>query len=303
MKRLLFIGDTAINKMMFTGIEEVSCKDGFSSKTIINRCCRRIPSLVSMSLGSWKEEILNYECIVISEQCYRNGLAEYLFSRGARRLILYLRNSMASINSYSYKIDLPHLQKLGVEIWSYNLPDCRKYGYQYNSQFYSVNLPNGFAKMKIKYDLVFLGEEKGRDKLLSFVYTFCNEHDINTSFSVPESHAVYNMNKSGAFIPYRDYLENILNRSKALLDIVTDKNYGLTLRPLEALYFKKKLVTNFKDIKGETFYSKENIFILGDDDLSALKEFIESPFVEISEKILDQYTSKAWYLKFFEKRV
>ena len=85
-----------------------------------------------------------------------------------------------------------------------------------------------------------------------------------------------------------------------MLDVVTDMNYGLTLRPLEALYFRKKLVTNFKDIKGENFYSKENIFILGDDDLSILKEFIESPFTEISQKILDQYTSKAWYQKFFE---
>ncbi len=300
MHKLLFIGDTTINKMMFTGIEEVRCEDGFCSKSIINRCCRRILPLVGLSLGKWKGEVSNYDCIVISEQSYRKGLAEYLLFRGAKRLVLYLRNSMASVNSYSYKIDLQLLKRLGVEIWSYNLPDCRRYGYHYNSQFYALDLPKSFANNKIKYDLVFMGDEKGRDKILSFVYKFCDEHAINTCFNVTESDAIYNMNKSGVFIPYKDYLENILNRSKAVLDVVTDMNYGLTLRPLEALYFRKKLVTNFKDIKGENFYSKENIFILGDDDLSILKEFIESPFTEISQKILDQYTSKAWYQKFFE---
>ena len=68
----------------------------------------------------------------------------------------------------------------------------------------------------------------------------------------------------------------------------------MTLRPLEALQFKKKLVTDNKNIINYPFYRKENIFILGTDDIDQLYDFINSPYVDIGEDIIRYYHFENW---------
>lgn len=49
-------------------------------------------------------------------------------------------------------------------------------------------------------------------------------------------------------ISYQENLDNI-RKSKCIVDVVQKGQIGLTLRPLESLFFKKKLLTNNKCIK------------------------------------------------------
>ena len=97
-----------------------------------------------------------------------------------------------------------------------------------------------------------------------------------------------------------NYIESLekLSKSKSVLDIVADGQFGLTLRPLEALYFRKKLITNDKLIVERDFYRKENIFILGYDDIRDLKCFLNTPFEDINEEILEKYDFNRWISKF-----
>lgn len=40
-------------------------------------------------------------------------------------------------------------------------------------------------------------------------------------------------------MPYKSYILDIASNSRAILDLVTNENIGLTLRPLEALFLGK----------------------------------------------------------------
>lgn len=99
-------------------------------------------------------------------------------------------------------------------------------------------------------------------------------------------------------ISYSEILNNI-SQSKCLVDIVQDGQEGLTYRPLEALFYNKKLITNNKTITEYDFYKEENIYILGKDARS-LKKFIESDFVPWNEKIVKKYTIENWIKNFFK---
>lgn len=90
-------------------------------------------------------------------------------------------------------------------------------------------------------------------------------------------------------------------RSRAILDIVKEGQVGITKRPMEAILFNKKLITNNKAIEKYDFYCPENIFILGKDSLNNLKTFIHTPYKTLPKQIVEQYIFENWFDTFFTK--
>ena len=67
---------------------------------------------------------------------------------------------------------------------------------------------------------------------------------------------------------------------------------GLTLRPLEALKYRRKLVTNYRPIVNENFYHPNNVFLIDDNlNLDGIEEFMSRPFHECSREALKLHTS------------
>ena len=90
--------------------------------------------------------------------------------------------------------------------------------------------------------------------------------------------------------------------SKCIVDIVSKSEFtGFTLRPFEAMNYKKKLITNNPDLANYDFYNKENIFIFGKDSESRLKDFVRSPFVEIPQSIRLKYDINSWIQNYLPK--
>lgn len=58
------------------------------------------------------------------------------------------------------------------------------------------------------------------------------------------------------------------------------------------------MITNFKDIKEYDFYKKDNIFIIGEDDLNNIKNFVNTGYVDIPENIIKKYTIDGWIENF-----
>ena len=90
----------------------------------------------------------------------------------------------------------------------------------------------------------------------------------------------------------------VLMQSKAILDITEPGNEWLTLRPVEALYLGKKLITNNRFITEEKLYCKKNVFILGADPIGKLKDFIESGYEPMNQEIKDYYSALTWLNRF-----
>ena len=67
---------------------------------------------------------------------------------------------------------------------------------------------------------------------------------------------------------------------------------------MEALFLEKKLITNNKDIKNYDFYNPSNIFILGENNIEDIKEFINKPYEKVEQKIIDYYDFEQWLSRF-----
>lgn len=203
-------------------------------------------------------------------------------------------------------------EKLKLNYWAWN--PIKKNGFEYfqfikdvgfkpytfepkDAQKYQVGLLNQFYRMKVnynntndcKYDFYFIGFIKNRgDKIVKL-----KSYLIDNGFSVL-FHVVNDINQS---IPYEESIKNIL-ASRCLIEIVEDGLKGVTLRPLEALAFNKKLLTNNQNIFNQNFYNENNICVF-DEDIN-LSEFLNKSNVNISEEIIKMYDVNMWIKSFID---
>lgn len=135
---------------------------------------------------------------------------------------------------------------------------------------------------EVKYDIVFLGAEKGREKIAHDIFEkmvkngkICNFIILGPEKKKYVSPGFRYINKP---MPYKDYLK-IVSQSKCILEITPRNESFCTLRTMEAYTYKKLLLTNNKSISSESFYSPKNIFIYRNaDDIDI--DFINNKYYE-----------------------
>lgn len=110
------------------------------------------------------------------------------------------------------------------------------------------------------------------------------------------------MNKEMKNAKYREFhytpltgneMNYIYESSRCVLDSAQSGQVGLTMRAIEALGAKKKLITTNEDIVSYDFYKPENIYVYKDkinlDDL-----FFKQKYTEINSNIYEKYSLKSW---------
>lgn len=98
-----------------------------------------------------------------------------------------------------------------------------------------------------------------------------------------------------------DQVAKLLAKSKASLDIQDPKQTGITMRTIEVLGAKRKLITTNEAIRGFDFYDKNNILILDRKNPFVDINFINSPFKEINSDIYEKYSIEKWVDDVFAK--
>jgi hypothetical protein len=200
------------------------------------------------------------------------------------RIIYWYWNPVNELSS-PYKVS-----DKNVEFWSFDEDDCKKYCMKKNIQYYNSKLS---LNKKIKYDIYFVGHNKGRkDEINSF---FSEVKKVGISYKSDF------IEKSEDFIPYEEVRKRILN-CKAILELNQKGQTGLTLRAMESLFFEKKLITNNKSIINYPFYNTNNIFIIGKDNFSTLKNFIDSRYDESVNTFKSDFDIDSWLTNFFARR-
>ena len=92
---------------------------------------------------------------------------------------------------------------------------------------------------------------------------------------------------------------DLIKNSSVILDVCNPIQSGLTMRTMEALGMKKKLITTNKDIINYDFYCADNIFIIDLAELSISNEFFEKPYKVLSDDIYNNYTISKWISDIF----
>ena len=69
-----------------------------------------------------------------------------------------------------------------------------------------------------------------------------------------------------------------------------ENQHGVTLRDIESIFIKTKLITTNKHIVDADLYDENNVFILDENNLSKIVDFLNRPYKEINREILEKHT-------------
>ncbi len=239
---------------------------------------------LNIPLGKWTKKVKNADMIVFFDSFFNYSALKYVKENNPdARVCLYYWNKMNDDNSELLKLDDID------DFYTFDPEDAEKYGIKYNEQFYTTDIK--LKNKRPKYDVCFLGRDKGRTSAIEDAKKHFDDNNLNSDIRIITSEK--------DFISYKKYLKMIEN-SKCILDIVSNNQKGTSLRGMESLFFKKKLITNNSNIANYDFYNKNNIFIIGKDNWKNISKFINSNYEEIDQDIVLKYDFKNW-IKRFEK--
>ena len=220
------------------------------------------------------------------------------------RLIIYHWDSIANNRNAQ------RLFSCFDKIFSFDKKDCEQFGLHFLPLFY---IPD-YAKISTvirpkKYDMLFIGTtHSDRYRLIKRLESAISQLG-GRSFSwfyFPSKILYYKMKllnpdirkipqKSFHFKPMaKEVLLDLFASSGIVADIQHPKQTGLTMRCIETLGAKKKLITTNPHIAEYDFYNPNNILIVNRDSPIIDKRFFNTPYTEIPADIYEKYSIDGW---------
>ena len=257
---------------------------------------------VTRWLEDWKYKISEYDVIFIFDGVRGRDVIEYIRDHNKRaRIIIYYINPV----DFADRKAPHHYKGLDCEFYTFDPIDAKKFGIKFKPYFYSEEyMVDCDEKVDIKQDVFFVGVDKDRLGIIKDLHKKFEQMNLTDKLMIVATpHKKYSRSDEkwlAKRVPYEKIAENI-KQSRAILDIVQSGQSGITLRPMEAMFYNKKLITNNIYIKEYDFYNPRNIFILQERNISELKEFLELPTIEINQEIKNKYRfSGGWLKEFWE---
>lgn len=201
------------------------------------------------------------------------SVSRYIWLWNHKGTNLIFANNLSSIRKNSFKII------------TYDELDAYKFGFKWHSQFFNIR---PYRKMTItdhpiSYDFLFVGYAKNRVEEIEATHSLLSSYTCN----------FVTVHNTSDYIPYSRYMEMAL-QSRCIVEIVHTGDPSCTLRPLEAIAIRRKLITNNSAVRNYSFYRPQNIFIIGEDDIDNIPAFLHSPFEPLPPEVVDSYDVNAW---------
>lgn len=238
---------------------------------------------------------MDTEVIIVFDGHARPEFLRWLADKNpGKRLIFWCWNAVSEIEK---NLKLKHIPDV-YEKWSYSELDCKKYGMMHNTTFYW----NKFSKKQERekeIDLYFIGKDKGRYQKIKELETELATCGVRCLFQIIPTHMLKMKKGLCSRIPYEKVLEN-LSKTKGILDMKITPDAGPSLRPIEAVFYGKKLVTDNEEVRKMKFYDASNILILNRGGYCPLeiKKFLDIPFAVICPEDIVFYSAKNWLARF-----
>ena len=163
---------------------------------------------------------------------------------------------------------------------SYDPSECTAYGMTYwEDRYYSTLLPVTHPDA-FDCDLFFLGYAKDRLDDIHAVWRCMTEAGVRCRFLVAGTTPEQRLSGEGLTyietpISYRESLA-LLNRARCVLELVQGRSTATTMRTLEAVTYKRKLLSNCPTLQDSTLYCDANMQTFSDpSEIDAA--FLKSP--------------------------
>ena len=140
-------------------------------------------------------------------------------------------------------------------------------------------LSQKFEELRLKFDLYVIGKKSWKNQLMK---PFSKNKIVFTRKRINHEN-----------------LPEFYKRTKVILDLMRENQYGLSFRVFEAMALEKKIITDNEKIKNYDFYNPNNILVLNKDFSNITKEFFETPYQSLPEEIYKKYTLEKWVEQVF----
>ena len=262
----------------------------------INRYFKRILSTI---------QNIKYDVVfVLYGQSFTKKMIDKLREKQkSARFIFYMYDPISS------QPDRLEFSKAFDDCYSFDSEDCKRYvNFHLLPLFYSFK---DFPKTVAEYDACFVSTmmpgkyqkskaiiqqlEKANYKVYKF--QFIQSKLVYRYFKLKSKD--FRGSKSNEFSYKRisnKEANEIISKSKIVIDCQKDGQSGLTIRTFETLSANKKLITTNESIINYDFYKPENIYVFrGTIDFEDV--FFKKEYVPLEEKIKEKYSINSWISK------
>lgn len=98
----------------------------------------------------------------------------------------------------------------------------------------------------------------------------------------------------------KDEIIELYSKSKVVLDIQHPNQKGLTMRTIETIGSRKKLITTNSDISEYNFYRSENICVIDRNNPIIPMDFFQTDYIDIDETVYMEYSLGQWIREIFD---
>lgn len=243
----------------------------------------------------WLDLINTVDTIIIFDNNYAPAVVNYLHKKyPEKRIIVWYWNVVSSTVSPN------KFNRNYTELWSFDKEDCKKYNLNFNTQFFYKGETKRATE---RYQVLYVGVVKDRNRLeiLNRIKQILDKNHITSNFYLVQGAEKY---KDINYRPALKYaqVKDMISECQCILDITPKVQAGMSLRPLEALFFDKKLITNNRSILN-SMLNKNNIFYYEDENVSGekIKAFLSKTLDNSNSKYLKKYYSFDQWIKRFYK--
>lgn len=248
---------------------------------------REIDYLIAIIPEGFSKEIIEY---------YKAKLKNTIF-------ILYMWDS---IENRPYILDTLSLYD---RTYTFDKNNSVKYNLTFRPLFYTDEYYwIGQAPANFEYDLSFIGTahsdryvviknllESAGKKLNTFLFFYLQHPLVALYYKLtdPEFKKVKIKDVSFNGLSKQNVLR-IIEKSRCVIDINHPKQTGLTIRTLEVLGARRKLITTNSDIVNYDFYNANNILVIERQNPNLLESFLEIPYEPLDNELYNRYSISSW---------
>ena len=291
MKKILFIGLDYYHypKSIKMELEKLGCQVDYfpiEPRTLFYKTTRYIFKWL------YRKYLNNYHSDIISKTFHNEYdivffITSHFFSLDNLKR-LKETHSTAKFIAYHWdsieQFDFLNTVQFFDRVLSFDRQDCIENGLEYLPLF-SVGIYKELKKKKQDIDVYTVSSivRPERYLLIDQFRKFCIDNNVSFYFHLKVTPVTYfrillkGVMPKGVSFKTIDHLvmKDIVERSRAVLDVTNHPQSGLSIRVIENICGGKKIITTNQNVKHEKFFNGEQIYLLNRYNISGVKNFLK----------------------------
>lgn len=251
----------------------------------------------------------DYVLFISPETITKDLLIKLKSSQKGAKFLLYMWDSFRN-KSKSIKELIPFFDHR----FSFDKDDCKnsEFQLQYRPLFFLNEYSLLDSSHHRVFDLLFIGTihsdrfkiltkiKKESGELSSFFYMyFPSKLLFYAKYLLDKSFWTSKMSHFQFLSLKKDEVLDYMAQSKIVIDIQHPNQIGLTMRTIEVLGARRKLITTNEDILNYDFYHPNNILLIDRENPKLSAGFLQSPLYPLSPALYERYSIDGWIRDLF----